>query len=60
MPDKPLRGMPRMMDEFMHVSYATQWFLFAAILLGGSAALAWSNRRGRRSRDDLLPLDPLP
>ncbi len=59
-PDKPLRGMPQMLDEFMHVSYATQWFLFAAILLGGSAALAWSNRRGRRSRDDLLPLDPLP
>jgi cytochrome oxidase assembly protein ShyY1 len=30
----------------MHVSYAVQWFLFAAILLGGSAALAWSRRSG--------------
>jgi len=46
-PDKPLRGTPRPLDEFMHVSYATQWFLFGAILLGGSLTLAWSRRRGQ-------------
>jgi surfeit locus 1 family protein len=46
-PEKPLRRAPRMLDESMHVSYAIQWFLFAAIILGGSAALAWSRRGGR-------------
>jgi cytochrome oxidase assembly protein ShyY1 len=30
----------------MHLGYAVQWFLFGAILLGGSAILAWSRRRG--------------
>ena len=29
----------------MHLSYAIQWFLFATIMLGGSAALAGSRRR---------------
>jgi len=47
-PDIPLRTPPRPLDESMHLSYAVQWFLFAAILLGGSAAVAWSGRRGRR------------
>ena len=28
-----------------HISYAVQWFLFATIMLGGPAALAWSRRR---------------
>ena len=45
-PEKPLRSGPRPLDEFMHVSYAVQWFLFAAILLVGSLALARSRRRG--------------
>ena len=45
-PEKPLRRPPRPLDEFMHVSYAIQWFTFAAILLGGSAAVARSRRRG--------------
>jgi cytochrome oxidase assembly protein ShyY1 len=45
-PARPLRMAPRPLDEWMHVSYAVQWFLFGAILLGGSAALAWSRRRG--------------
>ena len=44
-PVKPLRRAPHAYDEFMHVSYAIQWFLFAAIILGGSATLAWSRRR---------------
>ena len=46
-PRQPVRREPRPFDEMMHVSYAVQWFLFAAILLGGSAALAWSRRGGR-------------
>ena len=46
-PAKPFRRAPRPLDEMMHVSYAVQWFLFAAIMLGGSAALARSRRRGR-------------
>lgn len=47
-PEKPLRRASEPMNEFTHVSYAIQWFLFAAILLGGTAALAWSRRRGAR------------
>jgi cytochrome oxidase assembly protein ShyY1 len=31
----------------MHLSYAFQWFLFALIIPGGTAALAWSRRRRR-------------
>jgi len=46
-PNMPRRSEPRPLDEFMHVSYATQWFLFGAILLFGSFFLARS--RGRRS-----------
>lgn len=51
-PSRPLRSEPRPLDEMMHVSYAVQWFLFASILLGGSAALAASRRRdsGRGAR----------
>ncbi|HEY2955262.1 MAG TPA: SURF1 family protein [Candidatus Eisenbacteria bacterium] len=59
-PEKPLRSAPHPYDEFTHVSYAIQWFLFAAILLGGSAALAWSKHRARPPRPELAPLDPLP
>lgn len=43
--ERPLRSEPRPYNEATHVSYAMQWFLFAAILLGGSATLAWSRRR---------------
>ena len=43
--ERPHRSPPRPYDEMMHVSYAAQWFLFAAILVGGSAVLAWSRRR---------------
>ena len=48
-PDRPLRLAPRPLDEWTHVSYAAQWFLFGSILLGGSAVLAWS-RGSRQSR----------
>lgn len=44
-PERPLRSEPPPADEAMHLSYAVQWFLIAAILLGGSAAFAWSRRR---------------
>ncbi|MBI5711545.1 MAG: SURF1 family protein [Candidatus Eisenbacteria bacterium] len=44
-PGRPLRTPPRKLDEFMHLSYAIQWFVFAAILLGGSLAVARARRR---------------
>ena len=45
-PAEPKRTPPEPRDEFMHVSYAIQWFLFGAILLFGSMLLAWTRRRG--------------
>ena len=42
---RPLRTPPAAYDEMMHVSYAVQWFLFAAILSGGSLILAFGRRR---------------
>jgi surfeit locus 1 family protein len=44
-PERPLRATPRPLDEWTHVSYAVQWFLFGSILLGGSGALLWSRSR---------------
>ena len=62
-PDKPLRGAPRPVDETMHVSYAIQWFLFAAIIargLDGAGLVAPDARRrcgpmgfGEHERDPL-------
>ncbi len=49
-PAQPLRLPPRPYDEWMHVSYAIQWFLFAAILTGGSLAVARSRARSGRRR----------
>ncbi len=46
-PDRPLRLPPRKLDEFMHLSYAIQWFVFAAILVGGSLAVSRARRRHR-------------
>jgi hypothetical protein len=37
------------------MSYAMQWFLFALILLGGSATLAWSRRRRSSSHAPEIP-----
>ncbi len=55
-PAQPLRLPPQPYDETMHVSYAIQWFLFAAILVGGSLAVARSRaRRGPRSASDVDP-----
>lgn len=44
-PERPRRSQPTPYNEMTHLSYAIQWFLFATIMLGGSAALAWSRRR---------------
>jgi surfeit locus 1 family protein len=54
-PDKPLRQAPTPANESMHLSYAIQWFLFAAIILGGSAALVWSRRSGAVDGTSLKP-----
>lgn len=44
-PSLPRREMPEPHEENMHLSYAVQWFAFAAVFLVGPAALAWSRRR---------------
>ncbi len=55
-PARPRRLPPRPYDEFMHVSYAIQWFLFATILLGGSLAVSLGRRR--KPRPGASPVDP--
>jgi surfeit locus 1 family protein len=47
---QPLRSAPADFDESMHISYAVQWFVFGATLLGGSGAYLWS----RMHRDAAL------
>ncbi len=54
-PAKPARLDPRALNEAMHLSYAVQWFFFAAILLGGSAILARSRKPGRRAASEAGP-----
>jgi surfeit locus 1 family protein len=44
-PGLPARRTPAPLDEGMHLGYAIQWFVIAAIVAGGSAALAWSRRQ---------------
>lgn len=44
-PEKPVRSLPEPANETMHLSYAVQWFFFAALLLFGPAAVALSRRR---------------
>ena len=44
-PAWPRRSPPRRHDESMHLGYAIQWFAISIIILGGTAALAWSRRR---------------
>jgi surfeit locus 1 family protein len=43
-PAAPQRIAPEALDETMHLSYAVQWFLFATILVLGSALVAWRGR----------------
>jgi surfeit locus 1 family protein len=54
-PAQPVREPPRPYDETMHVSYAIQWFTFAAILLVGPLFLA---RARRASRGAVVPPPP--
>jgi surfeit locus 1 family protein len=56
-PAEPVRRAPEPLNEFTHVSYAIQWFLFAAILLVGTAVLARS-RRSPRGPDRLRVVPP--
>ena len=48
LPEPPVRIAPAPLEESIHLGYAIQWFAIAAILLGGSAWLGWSRRRGAR------------
>ena len=45
----PARLAPPPLDEGNHLSYAFQWFSFAAIFLGGAGVLAYKQRGGRRA-----------
>lgn len=47
--DRPVRVPPPALDEGPHLSYAVQWFCFAAVALGGGAAFARA-QRGRGGR----------
>ena len=51
LPALPVRRMPVPHDEAMHLGYAIQWFVFAAILSLGSLILMWSRRRKAAPRD---------
>lgn len=46
-PATPARSVPPELNEMMHLSYAVQWFLFAAIAVVGPLAFVWSRRRRR-------------
>jgi surfeit locus 1 family protein len=43
-PAVPVRSGPPMLDETMHLSYAIQWFSFAAVTIVGSLYLAFRRR----------------
>jgi len=61
-PGQPLGSPPRPLDEWTHVSYAAQWFLFAAIALAGPLVLARTRRRspGRGGSGPQSVADPDP
>ena len=44
-PPRPARSAPPPLEAGTHLSYAIQWFSIAAVLLGGSVALALSRLR---------------
>jgi surfeit locus 1 family protein len=47
------------LDDGPHRSYAVQWFCFAAIALGGAAAVTWRERRdGREGPGHVVRGDP--
>jgi cytochrome oxidase assembly protein ShyY1 len=45
-PAEPVRTAPEPLDDLMHLGYAIQWFLFATILVFGSALVALRRRSG--------------
>ena len=51
-PAMPVREPVQPYEEFMHLSYAVQWFAFAAILLFGSLTLARARRGAGTSAPD--------
>ncbi|HEY0970692.1 MAG TPA: SURF1 family protein [Gemmatimonadales bacterium] len=54
----PARLAPPALDEGPHLSYALQWFSFAAIALGGAGVMAWNGRKGKERGGSTS--DPLP
>jgi cytochrome oxidase assembly protein ShyY1 len=50
----PVRRSTPSLDEGPHRSYAMQWFFFAAIALGGAAAVVF-RERAARSPEEQLP-----
>lgn len=46
--DHPARRAAPVLDEGSHFSYAVQWFAFAAIAIGGAAAVVFREREERR------------
>lgn len=48
----PARLDPPALDEGSHLSYALQWFSFAAIALGGAGVMAWNGRKPREDGDE--------
>ena len=46
-PPEPARTGPPKLDEQVHLSYAIQWFAFALVTIGGTAALALRRRAPR-------------
>lgn len=54
----PQPAAPRPADEFMHVSYAIQWFLFATILVVGSLLFARRGRGPAAGGPDAIPERP--
>lgn len=48
-PARPKRVAPAAPDATMHLSYALQWFLFAAGIVGATAFVAWRRRGADRA-----------
>jgi len=57
-PARPARSWPQAPNEWMHLSYAIQWFLFATILVVGSLVLAARGNRARAGAPDAIPEMP--
>jgi surfeit locus 1 family protein len=56
----PARLTPPPLDEGSHLSYAFQWFSFAAIALGGALVMFWSARSAGRKPVVVPPPPRLP